>query len=393
MTAGDLLRSRHAQDSGKVGFVELFFDLVFVFAVTQLSHFLLAHPTPVGAMQTGLLLLAVWWVWIFTSWVTNWLDPERVPVQLCLFALMLAGLVMSASIPRAFADRGVAFAAAYVAMQVGRTLFMLWCLRGSATPARRNFQRIFVWLATSAVLWLIGAQAEGEARFGWWALALALEFAGPLSFFWVPGLGRSSTADWDVDGSHMAERCGLFVIIALGESLLVTGATFAESAWAPKTVAAFAVAVVGTIAMWWVYFDTGAKRAHHRIAHSDDPGRIARMAYTYLHLFIVAGIIVSAVGDELVLAHPDHADGRAIAAIVGGPALYLFGNALFKWVTNDRRWPPLSHMVGVALMLALLVPATLHLLSALGLAALVALVLVLVAAWESLTLRRARRQH
>ena len=117
------------------------------------------------------------------------------------------------------------------------------------------------------------------------------------------------------------------------------------------------------------------------------------MAFNFVHLFIGGGIIVSAVGDELVLAHPDHADGRAIAAIVGGPALYLFGNALFKWVTNDRRWPPLSHMAGVALMLALLVPSTMHLLSALALAALVALILVLVAAWESLTLRRAPREH
>ena len=152
-----------------------------------------------------------------------------------------------------------------------------------------------------------------------------------------------------------------------------------------------AVAVIGTIAMWWVYFDTGAKRAHHRIAHSDDPGRIARIAYTYLHLLIVAGIIVSAVADELVLAHPDHADGKAIAALIGGPALYLLGNALFKWVTNDRRLPPLSHMVGTALLLALLIPARLHLLSALALAASVAVVIVAVAVWESLALRRAAR--
>lgn len=392
MSVGSLLRARDRQDSSRVGFVELFFDLVFVFAITQLSHVLLAHPTPLGALQTSLLLAAVWWVWIYTSWVTNWLDPERVPVQVCLFALMLAGLVMSASLPRAFEDRGWAFTIAYVAMQVGRTLFMLWCVRGASLAMRRNFQRILVWMLVSAVFWLIGAQAEGAARFAWWSVALAFEFVAPILLFRVPGLGASNTADWDVDGNHMAERCGLFVIIALGESLLVTGATFAELTWRPEVVAGFVVAVLGSIAMWWVYFDTGAKRAHHRIAHSDDPGRLARLAYTYMHLPIVAGIIVSAVADEMVLAHPGHADGPAIAAIIGGPALYLLGNALFKWVTNDRRWPPLSHLAGLALLSALVVPASMHLLGALALATAVLAVLGLVAVWEHVSIHRAIRR-
>ena len=123
-TPHSLLR-RDGAERSRVTMVELFFDLVFVFAITQLSHWLLAHPDAQGALRTGLLLAAVWWVWIYTSWCTNWLDPERAPVRVALFALMLAGLVMSASIPQAFGERGLAFAAAYVAMQLGRTLFFL----------------------------------------------------------------------------------------------------------------------------------------------------------------------------------------------------------------------------------------------------------------------------
>lgn len=120
-----LLRRRGGHEAGRVTFVELFFDLVFVFAVTQLSHTLAAHPTITGALETGLLFLAVWWVWIFTSWVTNWLDPERTPVRLLLLGLMFAGLILSASLPTAFAGGALAFAGAYSAMQVGRCLFML----------------------------------------------------------------------------------------------------------------------------------------------------------------------------------------------------------------------------------------------------------------------------
>ena len=124
----NLLRHHSGHENTRVTFVELFFDLVFVFAVTQLSHLLLQALTPANAFQTMLLVLAVWWVWIYTAWVTNWLDPSATAVRLLLFVLMLAGLVLAAAIPQAFAARGLWFALAYVFMQVGRCLFMLWVL-------------------------------------------------------------------------------------------------------------------------------------------------------------------------------------------------------------------------------------------------------------------------
>ncbi len=387
-----LLRQRGTEDSSRVAMVELFFDLVFVFAVTQLSHTLLGHLTMQGALQTLLLFLAVWWLWIFTSWVTNWLDPDRTPVRVMLFALMLGGLLLSSSIPQAFAERGLMFGTAFAAMQVGRTVFVAVAMRGRHRVLHENFVRIALWLMASGAFWVMGGFAEGTTRAALWTAAVAIEYLAPALYFYVPGMGRSSTVDWDVDGHHLAERCALFVIIALGESVLVTGATFAGQAWTTPTVAAFIVAFLGSVAMWWIYFDTGAERASHRIARSEDPGRQARLAYTYLHLLIIAGVIVCAVADELVLAHPDHfeGDGRAaMAAMIGGPMLYLLGVALFKWVCNDRRGPPLSHCAGIA-MLAALVPAALaHLLSPLALGMSTTLILMIVATWETISLRRA----
>ena len=327
---GHLLRIRKGHEHARVTFVELFFDLVFVFAVTQLSHALLAHFTALGAVETLLLMMAVWWVWIYTSWVTNWLDPERIPVRLMLFAIMLAGLILSSSIPKAFAELGLVFALAHASIQIGRTLFMLWGVRGHVSQTV-NFRRILAWLCVSGLFWILGGLAEGEMRLAFWVMALLIEYAGPSLGFWTPGLGHSTTADWDVEGGHMAERCGLFVIIALGESILVTGATFSNLAWTLPVVLAFLSAFVSSLAMWWIYFNAGAERGTEMITSSGDPGRLARLAYTNIHLFIVAGIIVTAVGDEFTLAHPDgHADMKMAAAIAGGPGIYLIGTLLFR---------------------------------------------------------------
>lgn len=379
--AGDrgLLRPRHDHAHAKVSFVELFFDLVFVFAVTQLSHLLIGHFSPLGAAQTALLLLAVWWVWIFTSWVTNWLEPEKLPVRLLLLGLMAAGLVLSASIPTAFTERGFGFAGAYVAMQVGRTLFVLWAARGHAGLVC-NFQRILAWLVASGALWLAGAGAEGPVRFALWAAALAVEYVAPSLGFFVPGLGRSTTRDWNVEGAHIAERCALFVIIALGESVLVTGATFSAMAWTPAAVAAFFTSLLGSLAMWWLYFDTSAEAGSRRIAGSRDPGRLARLAYTYLHLLLVAGIIVSAVADEFVLAHPTgHSDAKTTATVLVSNALFLLGGALFRRVIAGRL--PWSPLVGIA-GLALLAPVAAQL-APVALLAVANALLVAVAAWEA----------
>jgi len=391
-TRVSLLRERVPGSHHRVTYVELFFDLVFVFAITQISHTLLKHFTPLGVLQVSILFLAIWWVWIYTSWITNWLDPDRTPVRVLLFVMMLAGLVLSTSIPSAFEERGLAFGIAFAAMQVGRTAFMFFSVPSEQAALKVNFVRILVWLSVSGVLWVAGGFAHGQNRLVLWGLALAIEYVSPAAAFWTPGLGRSSIKDWAVEGGHMAERCALFIIIALGESVLVTGATFADLKWTPQTVGGFLIAFTGSLAMWWIYFHKGADAGAHNIVHVKDPGRVARLAYTYLHLPIVAGIVVVAVGDELVLAHPDgHSDMKTVLSLVGGPLLFLFGAIMFKHTIHG--WWQLSHMVGIA---ALIVLAPFgHLLSPLILSAVTTAILLIVGAWEAVSIgdRRTLRKR
>lgn len=367
----------------RVGFAELFYDLVFVFAITQISHGLLHHYDLAGAAQTAFLFMAVWWVWIYTTWVMNRLDPDRPGVRALLFALMAAGLFLSMALPQAFHERGLVFALAYVAMQVGRTAFV-WVNAREEPVLRRTYTRILTWFVVSALFWIAGGLAHDQARVWLWGLALGIEYLGPAAGFRVPGFGRDQSTDWHVRGGHMAERCGLFVIICLGETLLVSGATFAEMPWDMPGTLAFLGAVAGTVGMWWVYFHIGHRRAAHQIEHSADPGRLARLAFTYLHIPIVAGVVLSAVGSERAIAHPLHAATLAeCASIVGGVALFLLGNGLFKRVA--ARNFPLSHHVGLALCVGL---AALGPLTSLWVVnALAASVLTVVAVWEHRSLR------
>jgi low temperature requirement protein LtrA len=381
---GALFRPLVPNQHARVTYAELLFDLVFVFAVTQISHTLLAQFTPLGALQTTLLFLGVWWVWVYTSWITNWFNPELTPVRILLFLLMLGGLVLSTSIPKAFDSRGLWFAAAYATMQVGRTLFWVASTPSTRPLARMNAIRILVWLSVSAVFWIAGGIAEGQPRLILWAIALAIEYVSPAVRFWIPRYGASSVADWIVEGGHMAERCAGFIIIALGESIVVTGATFADLPWTAKTVTAFMAAFIGALAMWWIYFNKGAEAGSEQISKSAEPGRLARLAYTYLHMPIVAGIILAAVADELVLTHPaDHSNLKTVLSAIGGPLLFLVGTILFKH--TFRRFLQLSHGVGIVGLCVLAWFASG--LSPLMLSILTTAILVIVAAWESISLK------
>ncbi len=349
----DNLRDRSAEDGSRVTSMELFFDLVFVFAITQLSHTLLEHLSVRGALEVGLLLMATWWTWMYTTWATNWVNPLLGPIRLMLILLMFGGLFFSTSIPGAFGNTGLALAVAYSVIQLGRSLFLI-----SAFMGRRehlSMVRIAIWFGVSAVPWIAGGLAEGNARLALWIVALAIDYFAPSAGYQVPVLGKASTADWDISPRHMAERCGLFIIIALGESVLVAGATFTDLERTLPVVAAFVAAFAGSVALWWIYFGTIADQASRHFEEVENPGQLAIVAYTYLHLPIVAGIIVVAVGDELVLAHPEGQTGMpTVVTLVGGPMIFLLGTLLFKVVSAIGRFP-VSHVIGLAL-LAVLIP-------------------------------------
>jgi low temperature requirement protein LtrA len=275
-------------------------------------------------------------------------------------------------------------------MQVGKTVF-LWLSTPPSRPlARLNAVRITAWLSTSAIFWMAGGFAAGEARLALWAVALVIEYISPAVRFWIPKYGASAIADWVIEGGHMAERCALFVIIALGESIVVTGATFSELNWNAEVVVAFLSALVGSIAMWWIYFHTGAEAGSEQISASSEPARLARLAYTYLHMPIVAGIIVSAVADELVLKHPGgHSDLRTVVSAIGGPLLFLVGTILFK--LTIRGFLQLSHGVGIIALAGLCWFAAE--LSPLMLSILTTAILILVAVWESVSLGSASEEN
>ena len=311
--------------------LELFYDLVFVFAITQVSHLLLAHLTWEGAAEALLVLLVVWWAWNYTTWFTNELDPDSIVVRVVLIAIMLASLLMAIAIPEAFGDRALLFAGAYVAIQVGRQAFLTFAAAERGTLGRTRGAHILVWFVASGVLWIAGALADGPARTALWLAALALDYGGPLAVFWVPGLPRVASAAWNVETSHFAERFQLFIIIALGESIVLTGATTSELELDAARVVAFALSFLGSAALWWLYFNYVALIAQRRLELSPNRTEVARDGYTYLHVVMVAGVIVTAVGDELLIAHPtEELPAREVAAVVAGPAIYLLGHALFR---------------------------------------------------------------
>ena len=347
--APQLLRVRSG--SQRVTNIELFFDLVYVFAITQLSHYLIGHATALGALQAGLLLVMVWLVWIYTTWVTNWLDPRQMAVRLLLVVLMLISLVMSVSLPRAFEDLGLWVGGAYAIQQIGRTVFMVIALRGH--PLQANFQRILAWCVVSGALALAGGFAHGYARALFWLAAVSVDLLGGVVGFATPWLGRSRTSDWTIEGGHLAERCEAFILIALGESIVIIGATLAgQKTVTASSLAGFVVAFVSSVTLWWLYFDQSAEAAAEKIARSDDPGRLGRSAYHLIHPVMVAGIIVTAAADDKVLSDPTAVASTASAwMILGGPALFLAGHAAFKLVVwHFISWPRLAGIAGLALL-------------------------------------------
>ncbi|WP_417284716.1 low temperature requirement protein A [Comamonas sp.] len=377
----EVLRQRDGHHA-KVTFEELFFDLVYVFAVTQISHELLHNLTLKGLLETLVLWFAVWLGWQYTCWVTNWLNPETPRVRGLLFATMLLALVMASSLPQAFGSRGLVFAVAYVCMQVGRTALVLWMLPRSSA-LRQNYARMLGWLVISAGFWIAGGLAEHEWRIVLWIVAALCEYVSPMWGFALPGLGRSSTRDWTIEGAHLAERCQLFVIVALGETLLASGAMFADGEWNTAVISALLATFLGTLALWWLYFGTASKDATELIVKSSDPGRVGAY-FHYIHAVLVAGIIGSAVANDLIMAHPHEAMKPAYAAVlVGGPAVYLLGSAIYKNVVYGRI--PLSHVLGAAVLLVL-VPLSFGL-DLLSTGWLTTLVLLAVAWWDLRTKR------
>lgn len=324
---------RDRKEGTDVSTLELFFDVVYVFAIGQISHLLIDHLDWKGALEAAMITIALWWVWIDTTWITNWFDPKKVPVRLMMIGLMGMSLLMSVAIPEAFGGRSEWFAIAYVTIQVGRSALCLFMLGRNEQAA--NFARITAWALLTAPLWLAGGFIGGTEQFILWGAALLLDSSAPALGFRTPFLGASSTKHWTIAGGHLAERCQLFIIVALGESILLTGASLSYAKeLTPEIALAFISAFSISVAMWWVYFSRSG-RAAEIFENAKDPGGMGR-AYTYFHLPMVAGIITMAVANEKVIKYPTGDVSPEFTAVaVGGGVLYMFGNAVFNSRITD----------------------------------------------------------
>jgi low temperature requirement protein LtrA len=361
-----MTRSRGADLLRKPGqppratFLELFFDLVFLFALTRISArlvqgFTAEREAPLAeAGQARLLLLAVWSVWLATALITDLYDPQRPEIQLLVVATMFGSLVMAVALPGAFGAQGLAFAGAYVAVHIGRGLFFVTALRRH--EAQRRAARVLFWFGVSAVPWIAGALVSQPAiRGALWALAVTVDYTASLIGLPAPGLGRASPADLPIVAEHLAERYRQFIIVALAEPILIIGMQYGEGSFPAGRTVAFVLAFAATVLLWRIYIYRAGQLLGAAIDAARQPARLALWS-SGAHLLMVAGIIIIAVGAELVIDHPLGASEPAWSAVIlGGPVLFTAGRAMFEYGVFGR--VSRSRLIGV-LLLAVLAPAT-----------------------------------
>ncbi|WP_192581046.1 low temperature requirement protein A [Micromonospora noduli] len=345
---------------------ELFFDLVYVFTIIQLSHYLAENLSWRGVGRTAVLLSLIWLVWIYTVWA-----GDRTPVRATLLVVTLGSLLLAAALPTAFGDNGLLFALAYAAVQVGRTAFSLWAIRGEPWLGD-SFRQCFVWITGTGALAVVGGLVDASARELIWIAVIVVDSIGLATGFPVPGMGRSRPEHWRVEGGHLAERCQAFILIALGESLLITGGTLTQRL-DRVTIVAFLLAFASSVALWWVYFDRAQASMAALAAAGERAGRLSRLVFNYLHPVMVGGIVVAAVGDERLLHDPGEPVGWASALVVlGGPALFLAGHAAYEMALGQAG---VVARVAATLLLLALSPAAVALRAPVAVAAGVALLI------------------
>jgi low temperature requirement protein LtrA len=345
--------------------LELFFDLVYVFAIGQLSHHLLEHVDLRTGAETVIMTLAVLYAWYMTAWGANWLEPDRLPVRVLLVGLMFASLLMSVAIADAFDGRAWLFVTGYLLLQAGRSAFLIVALRGRALGG--HFVNNLVWELLTGVLWVAGAVADPDARLVLWGLAVVASHGGAWALHWLPGRGRRiDLGHTEIAGGHLIERFRLFFIIALGETVLTMGTAFTDEPFELERLLALAIGFTGTVALWWCYFQRAERIGVEAAETAEDAGAVGWWG-TWTLTLIVLALIGIAVGDELGIAHPgDDATLGFTILTFGGPALFLLAQVFFLREAVGR--VPRSRPLGLA-ALAILAVATAPLTLIVGIAA------------------------
>lgn len=342
----------------RASFLELFFDVVFVFALTRISARAaeaLAGPdfhTPtaviIGVAKAGFLLLALWTIWQSTAWSASRYDPCHGSVQLVIVIALVASTVLGVSIPHAFSQHGLAFAVAYVVAQVSRPLVLALALRGERQMLKL---RMLITFSVTAVAWIAGGLLDHVWRGLLWALALGVENLAGRVGWPVPGLGRSPSEQLNIAGEHLAERYQQFFLIALGEAVLATGLVYSNSGFGPGQTVAFAAALATALLIWRIYFYRAGQVLPEAVTRSREPARMG-LSTADSHLIMLAGIVTSAVGFELAIGRPtEQAPIPWIGVIFSGPALFAVGRTRFEYEVFSRVSP--SHMLALVVLAAL----------------------------------------
>jgi low temperature requirement protein LtrA len=366
--------------------LELFFDLVFVFAITQVTSMLVADPTWGGVLRGMLVLAAIWWAWDVFAWLTSALDVDEGGIRIAMLAAMGAMFGVALAVPGAFGPNALLFGVTYLLVRVLHLVLSAVITR--ADPHRRDALVRFAPTALiGASLLVVAAFLDGNVRIAIWVVALAVDYLGPT----VVGMGRG----WGIAPEHFAERHGLIIIVALGESLIAIGVGLSVGfEFVAGVIAAAALGVVAVSALWWLYFDVAAIFVRRRLmeASAAEQARLARDSYGYLHMPMVAGIVLFAFGLETTLHDFSHElDVLPAVALCGGVALYLLAHVAFLFRTTNHLFR--RRTMGAAALLAV-IPIALAL-PALATLGIVSSICVLVVAWEVVRHRddRARIRH
>jgi low temperature requirement protein LtrA len=375
----DAERELESSDEHRVTPLELFLDLVFVFAITQVTSLLADDPTWGGVLRGMLVLAALWWAWTVYAWLTSALDVDEGGVRLVMLASMGTMFGVALAVPGAFGDDAVLFGVAYLLVRLLHLALSLIVSRDD--PDRRGAILRFAPTAIlGASLLVLAGFLEGDERLVVWFVALAVDYLGPA----VIGVGRG----WRVAPEHFAERHGLIILIALGESMIAIGlgAGFEVDA---GVLAAAALGIVVVSALWWLYFDVAAIMERTRIMQATglELHRLALHAYSYCHLPMIAGIVLFALGLKTTVGHVgEHLDTVPAVALCGGAALYLLAHVASLLRTTGRVFR--RRTIGALVLLAL-IPAAVAL-PALAALALVSAVCSLIVAYEAIRHREHR---
>ncbi|MGS2619963.1 low temperature requirement protein A [Micromonospora sp. LZ34] len=354
----DLLQRR--EDVRQANFLELFVDLVLVFAlagvVSRVVRDIASDDPVVGWRSMAylfVLALPLIWLWITTAHITSWFDPRRRKIQYIVLASAFGMLVMASSIPHAFIGRGLAFVLPYVILQIGRPLILMPALRGH--PLRQLYRRSVLWFAASAVIWFAGAAFSGGARATIWGAAVTVDIVAAQLRWPVPGMTRPRMSAWAMDSKHhLPERYQQFLLIALGETVLAVGTAFTGQPITLATSAVLVLAYLSTVLLWRIYFYRSGQVLAEAVAAAKDLYAAGR-AIGLAHITMVLGIVATAVGFEIVLSHPDGRPQPAwLLASLGGPALFLYGRIRLERVVFNRL--SLRRVVAIAALAVAAIP-------------------------------------